>query len=84
VRGACTHGSAAALRSGTFELRPERRLSSSPLVLDEQGWAEVTQLLAEVLGLAEGIAERSGRRLEVSGGASISTRLMMLHFEFPP
>src|SRR5918998_1182329 len=31
----------AAIEAGTFEARPDRHLSRSPLVLDEQGWGEL-------------------------------------------
>ncbi|MEA2363797.1 MAG: hypothetical protein QOD71_2942 [Thermoleophilaceae bacterium] len=72
-----------AIKGGTFEKRSNRHLSRSSLVLDEQGWGELNELLGKVLRQAEGIAAKSATRLAKSGEAEISTRLVMMHFEAP-
>ena len=36
-----------AIKSGTFESRADRHLTRSPLVLDEQGWKELNERLAQ-------------------------------------
>jgi DNA-binding transcriptional ArsR family regulator len=72
-----------AIDSGTFEARPDRHLSRSPLVVDEQGWGELRDVLARVLDQAERIAERSGERLATASGEGVSTRLVIMHFELP-
>lgn len=70
-----------AMRTGSFESRSDRHLSRTPLVLDEQGWQEVNELLEQLHGQAEGIATKSGKRLTKSAEAGIPTRLVMMHFE---
>src|SRR4051794_23226669 len=73
----------AAIKKGTFENRSDRHLSRSPLVLDEQGWAELNDLLAKALAQSEGIAEKSAKRLAKSGDEGTSTLFVMMHFETP-
>ncbi|MEA2333475.1 MAG: hypothetical protein QOH58_3613 [Thermoleophilaceae bacterium] len=73
----------AAIRAGTYESRPDRHLSRSPLLVDEQGWGELNDLLAKVLAQAERIAERSAKRLAKSDQSGVPTRLVMMHFESP-
>jgi DNA-binding transcriptional ArsR family regulator len=74
-------GTSAAIKAGTFESRSDRHLSRSPLVLDQQGWGEVNQLLAKALGDAEDIAAESAQRLATSEAPEIPTLLVMMHFE---
>lgn len=74
----------AAIKAGTFEERLDRHLSHTPTVLDEEGWDELTKLLAGVLAEAEKIESRSGARLKKSGEDGIATRLVVMHFESPP
>jgi DNA-binding transcriptional ArsR family regulator len=73
----------AAIRAGTFEARPDRHLSRTPLVVDEQGWGELRDVLNGVLDEAERIAKRSRGRLDKAGGDGVSTKLVMIHFESP-
>jgi DNA-binding transcriptional ArsR family regulator len=73
----------AAIEAGTFETRPDRHLSRSPLVLDEQGWGELRDALNTVLADAEGIAKRSGSRISKSAEKGVPTRLVIMHFEQP-
>jgi DNA-binding transcriptional ArsR family regulator len=70
-----------AISTGTFEKRPDRHLSRTPLVLDEQGWSDVNDLLADVHAQAEDIGTKSAKRLAKSGDEGIPTRLVLLHFE---
>jgi DNA-binding transcriptional ArsR family regulator len=72
-----------AIKAGTFENRADRHLSRAPLVLDEQGWGEVTELLAKTLSEAEDIAAKSAKRAVKSDAPKIPTRLVMMHFETP-
>jgi DNA-binding transcriptional ArsR family regulator len=72
-----------AIKAGTFDSRPDRHVSRSPLVLDERGWEELNALLAGVLEKATRIAEKSANRLAKSGGDGVSTKLVMMHFESP-
>ncbi len=73
-----------ALVAGTIEARTDSHVSRTPLSLDEQGWSDVTSLLAETLERALEIQEESANRLGGEKKAeSIPTRLAILHFETP-
>jgi DNA-binding transcriptional ArsR family regulator len=73
-----------AMRTGTFESRADRHLSRTPLVLDDQGWGEVNDLLRKVHAEAEGVAKKSAQRLAKASEEGFSTRLVMMHFESKP
>jgi DNA-binding transcriptional ArsR family regulator len=73
-----------AIDAGTFEARPDRHLSHSRVALDDEGWIEMTKLLAGTLSEAEKIASRSGARLEKSEQEPIRTAVAMMQFELPP
>jgi DNA-binding transcriptional ArsR family regulator len=72
-----------AIEAETFEARPDRHLSRSPLVVDEQGWGELRDMLAEVLEEAQRIAKQSGERLAKSAEKGVPTQLVIMHFERP-
>jgi DNA-binding transcriptional ArsR family regulator len=72
-----------AIEAGTFEARADRHLSRSPLVVDERGWGELRDALAELLEEAERIAKRSGERIAKSDEDGVATQLVIMHFERP-
>jgi DNA-binding transcriptional ArsR family regulator len=72
------------IKAGTFDGRPDRHLSHNALVLDEQGWKDMTELLARVLAEVEKIGAASASRLEESGEEPIPTKAVLMHFEGPP
>jgi DNA-binding transcriptional ArsR family regulator len=72
-----------AIRVETFESRADRHLSRSALQLDEEGWRELNEALAGLQAEAERIAARSGKRLDEFREPSVSTRLVLMHFESP-
>lgn len=72
-----------AIEEGTFESRPDRYLTRSPLILDEAGWGELNELLAGVLAQAERLSEQSVRRMAKADETGIPTRLVLMHFESP-
>jgi DNA-binding transcriptional ArsR family regulator len=72
-----------AIKGDTFEARPDRYLTRSPLVLDEQGWGELNDVLAGVLEDAVRIAGKSANRLAKSGEDGVPTKLVLMHFESP-
>ena len=72
-----------AIEGGTFERRPDRHLSHQALELDEEGWRDVTRLLAGVLAEVEKIGSASAARLKRSGEEGISTKAVLMHFEAP-
>jgi DNA-binding transcriptional ArsR family regulator len=70
-----------AIEENTFERRPDRYLTRSPLVLDERGWGELNEVLGGVLAEAERIGSQSVKRLAKADEIGIPTRLVMMHFE---
>ncbi|HWB69732.1 MAG TPA: helix-turn-helix domain-containing protein [Solirubrobacterales bacterium] len=72
-----------ALATGTFTEREDTHLSRTPMLVDEQGWREVTALLAETLnGLLE-IEAQASNRLAASGEEGMFSRVAMMHFKSP-
>ena len=73
-----------ALVAGTIDARTDSHVSRTPLSLDDQGWSDVTTLLAETLERALEIQEESANRLgSEKKTESIPTKLAILHFETP-
>jgi DNA-binding transcriptional ArsR family regulator len=73
------------IKAGTFESRTDRHLAHSRMVLDEEGWTEMTKLLNGVLSEVEKIEAGSRSRLRKSdNGAGIPTTFALMHFESPP
>jgi hypothetical protein len=72
----------AALAAGTFDARDDRHVSWTPMVVDDEGWAEVVEVLADSLERLLAIRARSSERLDGGeGGFRISASL--LAFEAP-
>jgi DNA-binding transcriptional ArsR family regulator len=72
-----------AIQAGTFEERPDRHLSHNALVLDEQGWNDMTELFACMLADLERIGAASASRLSQSGEEGINSKAVLMHFEAP-
>ena len=72
-----------AFAAGTFDSRPDRHLSFSPLVFDETGWNELREILEETLERALEIQSESVGRLQEgqTGGPEVLTRLTMMLYE---
>jgi DNA-binding transcriptional ArsR family regulator len=74
-----------AVNGGTFDARPDRYLTHSPMVLDEQGWSELNRVLTKAMAEAEKIESQSARRLKKSKeDVGVPTRLVLMQFESPP
>jgi DNA-binding transcriptional ArsR family regulator len=73
----------AAIEAGTFEGRPDRHLSHSPMELDEEGWTEMARLMADMLTEAEKIESRSNSRRRKSGEDPVATSVVLMQFESP-
>jgi DNA-binding transcriptional ArsR family regulator len=70
-----------AARAGGFD-RNNIHLSRTELLLDQQGWDELSGLLADVLQRARGIQEQSNkRRNRPDGDGGIATALVLMQFE---
>jgi DNA-binding transcriptional ArsR family regulator len=70
-----------ALEGGTFDARDDRHLSWTPGVVDEQGWQESVDLVAETLERIMKIHEASAKRLAKSGEAGIPASTVLMNFE---
>lgn len=73
-----------ALIAGTIDGRSDSHVTRTPLLLDDRGWTELNELLAENLDRALAIQEAAAGRLADKKDASISTTLALLHFESAP
>lgn len=75
-----------AVAAGTFDDRPDRHLSYTSLMLDEQGFKELGQRLDEVLNWAIEEQARAAGRLQdgESGGPEVRGRLTLLAYSAPP
>lgn len=72
---------AESLKAGVFNAREDRHLSWTPLVVDGEGWADFTALLAETLDRAFDIQAASVARLSGSDGEKIAATLAVMGFE---
>jgi hypothetical protein len=72
-----------AVKSGTMDDAEDRHLSRTPMVVDRQGWEEVSKLLSETLDRVFKIQAESSERLSGTGGESIHSKVEMLHFRSP-
>ncbi len=73
-----------AIKAGTFDSRPDRYLTHSPMVLDEQGWREMSAVMAKAFAEAEKVRSRSAGRLKQSDEDGVPTRVVLMQFESPP
>lgn len=73
----------AAVQGSTFDRRPERYLTRTPMRLDQRGWEEMADLHAYTLHAGFEISARSATRLARSGEKPIEARSVQLMFEMP-
>jgi DNA-binding transcriptional ArsR family regulator len=70
-----------AAKAGGFD-RENMHLSRSALLLDQQAWDELSELLSEVQQRARQLQEQSNKRRERSdNGGGIATSLVLMQFE---
>jgi DNA-binding transcriptional ArsR family regulator len=75
---------ALAFEAGTFDSRLDRHLSRVPLVLDEEGWKELSDLMADGLEAIFEIQARSSERIAGQGGeGGFPATASMSCFEMP-
>ncbi len=70
-----------ALAGGTFDARDDRHISWTPGVVDEQGWTESVDLVAETLERLIKIHADSAKRLTKSGEEGIPATAVLMNFE---
>jgi hypothetical protein len=73
-----------AIRSGSFDNRADRHLTWRAFACDEQGWAEVTGILAETFDKLEAARKAAEARLGEQGSQCFPATFAMLGFESPP
>jgi len=74
----------AASNSGTLDQVDDLHLSRTPMVVDKQGWADVSDLLRQTLDrVLEIQAEASQRIAEGNDEAGILSKVHILHFKSP-
>jgi hypothetical protein len=69
-----------AARAGGFD-RPNMRLTRSSLLLDQQAWDELSELLAEVVQRTRALQDQSNKRRKDSDAPGIPTALVLMQFE---
>jgi DNA-binding transcriptional ArsR family regulator len=74
---------AEAIKSGLFDEREDRHLSRTVLAVDEQGWEELNELLAETLDRAMQIQVESAGRATKDDGETFSVNLVMMTHPTP-
>lgn len=72
-----------AMLAGTIDARTDSHVSHTPLQLDQTGWDQIRELLADTLNRVIEIEEEAASRLADEKSDSISTSLSILHFEKP-
>jgi DNA-binding transcriptional ArsR family regulator len=70
-----------ALKGWTFDSREDRHLSWTPGVVDDQGWAELVDLINETLEKIVKIHAASAKRLARSGEDGIPTTAVLMNYE---
>jgi DNA-binding transcriptional ArsR family regulator len=73
----------AAMEEGTFDEREDRHLSWTPMLLDEQGWADLQAVLEGALEQALKINVEATKRLAKSDEEGFSVSVSMLGYEVP-
>jgi DNA-binding transcriptional ArsR family regulator len=72
-----------AIEAGTFDSRPDRYLTNTPMVVDEQGWSELADIMARALREVQKVEAQSARRLKKSEEAGVPTKVVLMQFESP-
>ncbi len=77
---------AEAFEHGTFDLRPERTLVRIPAQLDEQGWLEISDALAEISERCLDIERQARERTAATENPAdaLSARVYIVSFEAAP
>jgi len=73
-----------ALEGGSFDAREDRHISWTPGVVDEQGWQETVDLVADTLEKVIKIHAGSVKRLAKSGEEGIPATTVLMNFEGMP
>ena len=74
---------ARAIDAGVFETRDDRHLSTTPLVLDAQGWKQLNERAHAFINEAMELQAECAVRMRdgEAGGPEVRSRLTMMHYE---
>jgi len=72
-----------AAQSGSLEELDDRHLSRTPMVVDQQGWKDVADLLAETLDRVLEIQAEANARLAGSDEEGMLSKVAIMHFKSP-
>lgn len=72
-----------ASKAGTLDETDDMHLSRTPIVLDRQGWNEVSATLKGALDRMIDIQAEASERLAASGEEAILAKVHLLHFKSP-
>lgn len=72
-----------ALEAETFDARSDRHMSRTPVVVDEEGWRELMDVLARALDEVVTIQKRSSVRMAKSEEDGFAATVAMMGFELP-
>jgi hypothetical protein len=72
-----------AVTESTFDELEDRHLSRTPMVVDKEGWNQVSQLLGETLDRLLAIQAEASERLANSDEPAMLSKVQMLHFKSP-
>jgi DNA-binding transcriptional ArsR family regulator len=72
-----------ALDQNTFDELDTRHLSRTPMAVDQQGWDDAAEVLANALDRLIEIQGEANNRLAESGEKPIHSRALILHFKSP-
>jgi hypothetical protein len=75
---------AAAVRAGTFAARDEHHVSWTPVVVDEEGWRDLSETLSDTLERVFTIQAESAERMVESGEKGMSAAVAMIGYEAYP
>lgn len=73
----------AAAKSGTLEEVEDIHLSRTPMVVDKQGWSDVSDLLKGTLNRLLEIQTEASERIASGGEEGILAKVHLLHFKSP-
>jgi Helix-turn-helix domain len=72
-----------ASKSGTLDEVEDLHLSRTPMVVDKQGWGDVSALLKDTLDRVLEIQTEASERIADGGEAGILSKVHILHFKSP-
>jgi len=72
-----------ASKSGTLDEVEDLHLSRTPMVVDKQGWTDVSSLLRSTLDRVLEIQTEASERIAAGGETGILSKVHMLHFKSP-